>query len=39
MQFDNAADGNIYRNWDLAQNYRISRAVQQFDRSADVLAP
>jgi hypothetical protein len=39
MQFDNAADGNIYRNWDLAQNYRISRAVPQFDRSADVLAP
>jgi hypothetical protein len=39
MQFDNAVDGNIYRNWDLAQNYRISRAFPQFDRSADVLAP
>ena len=39
MQFDNAADGKIYRNWDLAPNYRISRAVPAFDRSADVLAP
>jgi hypothetical protein len=38
MQFDNAADGNIYRNWDRAQNYRISRAFPRFDRSADVLA-
>lgn len=39
MQFENGADGKIYRNWDRAQNYRISRTIQQFDRSADVLAP
>ena len=25
MQFEGAADGRIYRNWDLASNYRISR--------------
>jgi hypothetical protein len=37
MQFDNGGDGNVYRNWDRAQNYRISRAFPQFDRSADVL--
>ena len=29
----------IFRNWDLAPNYRISRAVPQFDRSGDVLRP
>ena len=34
MQFEGAADGKIFRNWDLAQNYRISRAIPQFDRSA-----
>lgn len=40
MQFETAPDdGNIYRNWDLAENYRISRAFPQFDRSTDVLAP
>jgi hypothetical protein len=39
MQFENSPDGNIYRNWDLAQDYRISRAFPQFDRSGDVLAP
>lgn len=39
MQFENAPDGKIYRNWDLAQNYRISRAFPQFDRSGDVLGP
>ena len=39
MQFEDAPDGKIYRNWDVAQNYRISRAVMQFDRSGDVLAP
>jgi hypothetical protein len=38
MQFDNAPDGNVYRNWDRAQDYRVSRAFPQFDRSADVLA-
>jgi hypothetical protein len=38
LQFD-ADDGNVYRNWDRAQNYRISRGVPQFDRSADVLVP
>ena len=39
MQFENAVDGNIYRNWDLAPNYRISRAASSFDRSGEVLAP
>jgi len=39
MQFENAPDGKIYRNWDVAENYRISRGVPQFDRSGDVLAP
>ncbi len=39
MQFENAPDGKIYRNWDVAKNYRISRAFPQFDRSGDVLAP
>jgi hypothetical protein len=37
MQFEGAADGKIYRNWDLGSNYRIGRDVAQFDRSADVL--
>jgi hypothetical protein len=36
MDFE-AADGRLFRNWDLASNYRISRTVAQFDRSADVL--
>jgi hypothetical protein len=36
MEFE-GADQTIYRNWDLASNYLISRAVPQFDRSADVL--
>ncbi len=35
MQFE--ADQRIYRNWDLASNYVISRTTAQFDRSADVL--
>jgi hypothetical protein len=39
MQFENGEDGKIYRNWDRAQNYRISRGFPQFDRSGDVLAP
>jgi hypothetical protein len=39
MQFDNAPDGNTYRNWDRSANYRISRAAPQFDRSGDVLGP
>jgi hypothetical protein len=39
MQFEGAADGRIFRNWDLASNYRISRTVPQFDRSGDVLRP
>ena len=29
----------IFRNWDLAANYRISRTITQFDRSGDVLRP
>jgi hypothetical protein len=39
MQFEGTADGRIFRNWDLAANYRISRDISQFDRSADVLRP
>jgi hypothetical protein len=39
MQFDGAGDGTIFRNWDLAQDYRISREVPQFDRTGDVLKP
>ena len=37
MQFEGAADGKIFRNWDIAQNYRISPTVTSFDRSGDVL--
>jgi len=37
MQFEGAADGRIYRNWDIASNYQISRAVPSFDRAGDVL--
>jgi hypothetical protein len=39
MQFEGAADGKTYRNWDLASNYRVSRALPQFDRGEDVLGP
>ncbi len=39
IQFENAPDGKTYRNWDVAQNYRIGRAIPQFDRSGDVLGP
>ena len=39
MQFEGAADGRIFRNWDLAQNYRISPTITAFDRSGDVLRP
>jgi hypothetical protein len=40
MEFDDAADGNIYRNWDrTAGNYRISRAAPTLDHSAAVLGP
>jgi hypothetical protein len=37
MQFENSPDKNIFRNWDRAQNYRVSRAAPQFDRTGDVL--
>jgi hypothetical protein len=37
MQFENAGDGRIYRNWDVAQNYRITDQVTHFDRTGDVL--
>jgi len=37
MQFLGAPDGRIFRNWDLADNYRIDSAITQFDRSADVV--
>ena len=36
MEFAGAG-GSVIHNWDLASNYLISRTVQQFDRSADVL--
>jgi hypothetical protein len=39
MQFDNAPDGNVYRNWDRSQNYRVGRALPAIDRSGDVLGP
>jgi outer membrane protein assembly factor BamB len=39
MQFEGGADGRIFRNWDLAENYRISPAITSFDRSGDVLRP
>ena len=37
MQFEGTADGRIYRNWDIASNYLISREVPSFDRADDVL--
>jgi hypothetical protein len=37
MQFEGAPDGRIFRNWDLAENYRIDGAITQFDRSPQVL--
>jgi hypothetical protein len=37
MQFEGAADGRLFRNWDIAENYRISPTITSFDRSADVL--
>jgi hypothetical protein len=39
MQFEGAADGRIFRNWDLAENYRIGPTITSFDRSSDVLRP
>jgi hypothetical protein len=39
MQFDNSPEDKIFRNWDKAENYRISRTVPQFDRTGDVLQP
>jgi hypothetical protein len=37
MQFEGASDGRIFRNWDIAENYRISPTITSFDRSGDVL--
>jgi outer membrane protein assembly factor BamB len=37
MQFENAGDGRIYRNWDVAQDYRITDQVTNFDRTGEVL--
>jgi outer membrane protein assembly factor BamB len=37
MQFE-GDDGKTYRNWDLAENYRISPTILQFDRSAQILS-
>jgi hypothetical protein len=36
MEFD-PADGTIYRNWDFAPNYAISRELPGIDRTGDVL--
>jgi outer membrane protein assembly factor BamB len=36
MQFE-GDDGTVFRNWDLAENYRISRNILKFDRSKTVL--
>jgi hypothetical protein len=36
MEFE-SRNRKIFRNWDLASNYRISPSVTQFDRSGDVL--
>jgi hypothetical protein len=37
MQFENAADGRIFHNVNLAQNYRISATVTPVDCTAQVL--
>jgi hypothetical protein len=37
MQFETATNGPIFRNWDLAGNYVVSREVPSFDRARDVL--
>jgi len=37
MQFENSPDGRIFHNWDLAENYRISTQITQFDRSTQIL--
>jgi hypothetical protein len=39
MDFRSAPDKRIYRNWDTANNYVISRDATEFDRSGDVLKP
>jgi hypothetical protein len=39
MEFDGGNDGRVFRNWDLASNYRVGGDVTQFDRSGDVLRP
>jgi len=39
MQFENAPDGKIYRNWDVAQNYRISRAFPHCPPERIIVAP
>jgi hypothetical protein len=37
MDFGGGVDERIFRNWDLASNYRISRTVTHFDRSGNVF--
>jgi len=37
MRFEGVPDGTVFRNWDLATNYRIGPDVPRFDRSNDVL--
>jgi len=39
MQFEAEGEGKIFRNWDVAQDYRISRAAPRFDRTGEVLRP
>ncbi len=39
MQFEGGAEGKIFRNWDLAENYRIAPDAGNFDRSGDVIRP
>lgn len=37
MDFRSDQEQKMYRNWDLAQNYRIGREITQFDRSGELL--
>jgi hypothetical protein len=37
MRFEGVPDGTVFRNWDVATNYRIGPDAPQFDRSDDVL--
>ncbi|HYP08873.1 MAG TPA: hypothetical protein VER03_21760 [Bryobacteraceae bacterium] len=39
MQFEGGAEGKIFRNWDLADNYSIGAGVTQIDRRPNILQP